>query len=118
MPLLSITHAPLIDIFISYIAHKTDDVLGVVLTCSASATDFPRLAVCRFFLGVFEACINPGFIMITSSWWKTGEQARRIGLWYSAVGFVNIVVVLLFYAVAHVHVRFPLLLKPGLQKDN
>lgn len=76
-----------------------------MLACSASATNFATLAVSRLFMGIFEACINPGFIILTASWWKTEEQARRIGLWYSVVGFVSIVVGLLFYAIAHIEVR-------------
>ena len=82
----------------------TDLFVGIVLACSSAATNFAGLAACRFFLGVFEAPLNPGLIVITSSWWKNEEQARRVGLWYSSAGFVNVIVVLIFYGIAHIHV--------------
>lgn len=92
---------------------NTNLVIGVVLACSSAATNFAGLAACRFLLGVFEAPLNPGLIVITSSWWKTGEQARRVGLWYSSAGFINLVVVLIFYGIAHIHVSFLVLLILG-----
>ncbi len=70
----------------------------------ASATNFATLAVARFFLGVFEACINPGFVIITSSWWKTEDQAGRIGLWYSAAGITGLLFNMLFYAITFIEV--------------
>ncbi|KAM0723527.1 hypothetical protein Q7P37_000514 [Cladosporium fusiforme] len=77
---------------------------GVVLACSGACTSFPGLAVCRFLLGVFEAPLNPGLIVITSAWWKTSEQARRVGVWYSMAGFINLPVAMVFYGLAHVEV--------------
>ncbi|KAJ5623623.1 hypothetical protein N7490_012228 [Penicillium lividum] len=35
------------------------------------------LSAARFFLGVFESCLNPGFVLITSAWWKREEQPAR-----------------------------------------
>ncbi|CAK7212681.1 hypothetical protein SBRCBS47491_001549 [Sporothrix bragantina] len=77
---------------------------GVVLTCAGAATDFAGLATCRVLLGVFEAPLNAGMILVTASWWTKEEQPRRLGLWYSAIGFVNLFVVLIFYGVAHIQV--------------
>ena len=77
---------------------------GVVLTATASATSFPTLAVSRFFLGVFESCINPGFVLITSSWWKREEQTARIGLWYCANGLIGGPAGLIFWGIAHMSV--------------
>lgn len=77
---------------------------GIVLACTGAATNFASLAVCRVLLGIFEAPLNAGMIMITASWWKKEEQPRRLGLWYCSAGFVNLVVVLVFYGVAHIDV--------------
>lgn len=77
---------------------------GVVLAATGSATTFPSLAAARFFLGVFESCLNPGFVLISSSWWKREEQAARIGLWYSANGLASLPAGVLFWAIAHIDV--------------
>ncbi|OBT60919.1 hypothetical protein VE03_10800 [Pseudogymnoascus sp. 23342-1-I1] len=41
---------------------------GVVIACSAAAKDFKSLMVVRFLLGMFESCIQPAFIIMTSMW--------------------------------------------------
>jgi ACS family allantoate permease-like MFS transporter len=62
---------------------------GATLAATGSATRFSTLAVGRFFLGVFESCLNPGFVLITSSWWKREEQTARVALWYCANGLIG-----------------------------
>lgn len=37
---------------------------GVVVACSAAGTSFAPLMVVRFFLGFFEACVQPTFIIM------------------------------------------------------
>ncbi|KKY14254.1 putative allantoate permease [Diplodia seriata] len=37
---------------------------GAVVTCSAAATNWGALMAVRFFLGVFESCVQPAFIII------------------------------------------------------
>ena len=70
-----------------------------------SATNFPQLAAARFFLGVLESCVNPGFVLITSSWWKREEQLTRVGIWYSSNGFIGVPSTMIFYAIEHIKVR-------------
>ncbi|KAJ3953009.1 hypothetical protein N0V92_010534 [Colletotrichum tropicale] len=41
---------------------------GVVIACSAAAKNFAGLMVVRFLLGVFESCVQPAFIIMTSMW--------------------------------------------------
>ncbi|CAK7235589.1 hypothetical protein SBRCBS47491_009347 [Sporothrix bragantina] len=59
---------------------------GVVLSASSSCKSFASLAVARFFLGALESCINPGLILISSSWWTKEEQAFRVPFWAAANG--------------------------------
>lgn len=84
--------------------YSDESSIGVVLAATGSATNFSSLAAARFFLGVFESCLNPGFVLISSSWWKREEQASRIGLWYSANGLASIPAGVLFWAIAHIDV--------------
>lgn len=78
---------------------------GVVLTSMGSCTSFGPFMAARFFLGVFESCLNPGFVLITSSWWKREEQPARIAIWYSANGVISIPAGFIFYGVAHLNAR-------------
>lgn len=75
---------------------------GATLAATGAATNFATLAVGRFFLGVFESCLNPGFVLITSSWWKREEQTARVALWYCANGLVGAPSGLIFYGIAHI----------------
>lgn len=64
---------------------------GVVLTCHASALSFSSFMAVRFFLGVFEAAINPGFILLTGRFYTRKEQVVRTAIWYSMNGWAMIV---------------------------
>ncbi|KAF2163960.1 hypothetical protein M409DRAFT_68203 [Zasmidium cellare ATCC 36951] len=57
---------------------------GIVLMCHAAASDFAGLATARTFLGVFEASINPGTMLLFSRWYRRIEQPLRIGIWVLA----------------------------------
>jgi ACS family allantoate permease-like MFS transporter len=74
-----------------------------------SCTSFKPFVAARFFLGVFESCLNPGFVLITSSWWKREEQPARIAIWYCANGVISIPSGFIFYGIAHLraHGLFP-----------
>ncbi len=55
---------------------------------AVTATSFAGLATSRFFLGLFEAVINPAFVLITSQYYLRDEHALRASIWWSgnAVG--------------------------------
>ncbi|KAF9891356.1 hypothetical protein FE257_004212 [Aspergillus nanangensis] len=55
---------------------------AAVLACHAAATNFTGLMVIRFFLGVTEASVSPGFSLLTSLWYRTSEQPLRHGIWF------------------------------------
>ncbi|KAH8647818.1 major facilitator superfamily transporter allantoate, partial [Xylariales sp. PMI_506] len=77
----------------------------VVLTATGACTSFGSLAACRFLLGVFESCLNPGFVLITSSWWKREEQPARVGIWYAANGIFGAPAGVIFWGIAHISAR-------------
>jgi ACS family allantoate permease-like MFS transporter len=78
---------------------------GVVLTAMGACRSFKPFMAARFFLGVFESCLNPGFVLITSSWWKREEQPARIAIWYCANGVISIPSGFIFYGIAHLRAR-------------
>ncbi|OBT92427.2 hypothetical protein VE01_09290 [Pseudogymnoascus verrucosus] len=59
---------------------------GIVIACSAAAKDFKSLMVVRFLLGMFESCIQPAFIIMTSMWYTKREQTVLTSLWYCMTG--------------------------------
>jgi MFS transporter, ACS family, allantoate permease len=91
-------------IFCHMISPQPNHHVGATLAATGSATKFSTLAAARFFLGIFESCLNPGFILVTSSWWKREEQTARIGLWYCANGLIGAPSGLIFWAIAHMRV--------------
>ncbi|KAI2855308.1 hypothetical protein CBS63078_4802 [Aspergillus niger] len=55
---------------------------GGILMCHAAATNFGGLMAARFFLGVGEAAIAPGFSLITGMFYKREEQPARQSAWF------------------------------------
>lgn len=62
---------------------------GVTALLTIVCTSYEGLVVQRVFLGVLESSISPGFVLITSQWYKKSEQAARLGIWYSATGIFS-----------------------------
>jgi ACS family allantoate permease-like MFS transporter len=63
---------------------------GIVLSCFAAVKNFSGAVAIRFFLGLFEAAVTPGFALFTSQWYTKSEQGARIGIWFSFNGFAQI----------------------------
>ncbi|PYI07560.1 MFS general substrate transporter [Aspergillus sclerotiicarbonarius CBS 121057] len=76
---------------------------GGILMCHAACTNFADLMVVRFFLGVGEAAIAPGFTLITGMFYTRQEQPVRQSAWF----FGNCIAVLLggliAYGIGHIH---------------
>ena len=73
---------------------------GLVLCCMAAVKNFSGAVAVRFFLGVFEAAVTPGFAFFSSQWYTKAEQGTRIGFWFSFNGFAQIFGGLLAYGIA------------------
>lgn len=52
---------------------------GIILMTTPACTSFAGIATNRFFLGMVEAAINPGFILVMSMWYTGQEQPLRLG---------------------------------------
>jgi ACS family allantoate permease-like MFS transporter len=52
-------------------------VWGLVLSSMAAARNFEGALSIRFFLGLFEAAVTPGFVLFTSQWYTRKEQGAR-----------------------------------------
>ena len=63
---------------------------GLVLSCFAAVENYAGAIAIRFFLGVFESAVTPGFALFTSQWYTKKEQGSRTGIWFSFNGFAQI----------------------------
>ncbi|EHK25581.1 uncharacterized protein TRIVIDRAFT_31825 [Trichoderma virens Gv29-8] len=63
---------------------------GIVLMCHGAAKDYAGLMAVRFFLGVTEAAVSPGFSLIIGLFYKREEQPGRMLIWFSGNAVANI----------------------------
>lgn len=73
---------------------------GLVLCCMAATKNFAGAMTVRFFLGVFEAAVTPGFALFTSQWYTIKEQGARTGIWFSCNGWGQIIGGFIAYGIA------------------
>ncbi|KAJ6087045.1 hypothetical protein N7467_005959 [Penicillium canescens] len=73
---------------------------GLILSCFAAAKNYKGAIAIRFFLGVFEAAVTPGFALLTSQWYTRTEQGKRVNIWYSFNGWGQIIGGLVAYGIA------------------
>lgn len=59
---------------------------GIVLCAHAGVHNGAGIITARVFLGLFESSITPGFVILTSQWYKKEEQFARIAYWFSCNG--------------------------------
>ncbi|KAG8354592.1 hypothetical protein FVEN_g7386 [Fusarium venenatum] len=75
---------------------------GLVVAFTASCQNFGGLLLMRFFLGIAEATITPGFMFLTSSWYTRDEMPTRVGIWFSGNSAGGLVASLLAFGVGHI----------------
>ncbi|KAH6670419.1 major facilitator superfamily transporter [Halenospora varia] len=80
---------------------------GGVLMCHAACHDFSGLAAVRTFLGVFEASINPGTMLIFSMWYKRSEQPLRMGIWIGLAGIAYVIAGITSFGIGHIQSSLP-----------
>ncbi|KAJ9133014.1 Major facilitator superfamily transporter allantoate [Pleurostoma richardsiae] len=73
---------------------------GLVLCCMAATKNFAGAMTVRFFLGLFEAAVTPGFALFTSQWYTIREQGFRTGIWFSFNGWGQILGGFVAYGIA------------------
>ena len=66
----------------------------------AAVQSYSGAIAVRFFLGVFEAAVTPGFALFTSQWYTKKEQGIRTGFWFSFNGWGQIFGGLVAYGIA------------------
>lgn len=54
---------------------------GAILALHAACTSFTHLVAVRTLLGIFEACCQPSFLILSSMWYKRDEQTAIVAYW-------------------------------------
>lgn len=78
-------------------------VWGGVLMCHAACTNAAGLMAARFFLGVGEASIAPGFALITGMFYKREEQPARQAAWFIGNSIATVIGGLVAYGIGLIH---------------
>ncbi|RBR06745.1 hypothetical protein FVER53590_12597 [Fusarium verticillioides] len=76
---------------------------GVILTLHAVAHNYASLMVLRFFLGVFESAISPGFSLITGMWYTPHEHVSRHSFWFAGNASASMVGAMIAYGILSYH---------------
>ncbi|KAJ3578983.1 hypothetical protein NPX13_g1582 [Xylaria arbuscula] len=74
---------------------------GATVATSAAANNFAGLIVVRLLLGIFEASVQPAFVLMTNMWYTREEQTILISLWYCMTGVQQMIGGLIAFGVAH-----------------
>ncbi|RMZ84257.1 hypothetical protein DV738_g805, partial [Chaetothyriales sp. CBS 135597] len=77
-------------------------VWGCIMMCHAACKGFIGLLITRFFLGVGEAAVAPGFALITGMFYTRQEQPMRQGGWFIGNALGNIFGGLIAYAIGQI----------------
>ena len=75
---------------------------GIILMTTPACTNFAGIASNRFMLGLVEAAVNPGFVLVMSMWYTAKEQPLRLEIYYCTNGIATMFGGLLGYAIGHI----------------
>ncbi|KAH8819379.1 major facilitator superfamily domain-containing protein [Xylogone sp. PMI_703] len=82
-------------------------VWGILILTTPACTNFAGIASNRFILGMAEAVVNPGFVLVMSMWYQGHEQPLRLEIYYCMNGVAGVFGGLLGYAIGHITTGLP-----------
>ncbi|CAO1618285.1 unnamed protein product [Jaminaea pallidilutea] len=74
---------------------------ALLILAHLGSNSFPGLLVLRFMLGITEGVVTPGFLLLSSAYYKVDEQAVRVGMWFLMNGLAIIFNALVAYGVQY-----------------
>ncbi|RLL93481.1 hypothetical protein CFD26_101905 [Aspergillus turcosus] len=85
----------------------TTIIWGALLMTTPACHNFAGIATNRFLLGLVEAVVNPGFVLLMSMWYTAQEQPLRLEAYYCTNGIATMFGGLIGYAVGHITSGLP-----------
>ncbi|KAJ5150888.1 MFS general substrate transporter [Penicillium canariense] len=85
----------------------TTIIWGGLLMTTPACHNFAGIAINRFLLGLVEAVVNPGFVLMMSMWYTAREQPLRLEAYYCTNGIATMFGGLIGYAVGHISTGLP-----------
>ncbi|KAJ5558641.1 hypothetical protein N7461_002613 [Penicillium sp. DV-2018c] len=85
----------------------TTIIWGCLLMTTPACYNFTGIAINRFLLGMTEAVVTPGFVLMTGMWYTSEEQPLRLEAWYCTNGIATMFGGLIGYAVGHITTGLP-----------
>lgn len=70
--------------------------------CHGASHNFAAQAAARTFLGVFEASINPGTMLLFSMYYSRSEQPLRMGIWIGSAGLGYVIAGIASFGIGHI----------------
>ncbi|WWD22201.1 hypothetical protein CI109_106692 [Kwoniella shandongensis] len=72
---------------------------GVCVLCMAACHNFTQLMAVRTLLGILEAPVTPGFLIIITAWYKLEEQMLRSMAFFAMNSFFSLFILMANYGV-------------------
>ncbi|KAK8846891.1 hypothetical protein IAR55_005981 [Kwoniella newhampshirensis] len=72
---------------------------GVVVLCMAACTNFTQLMAVRTLLGILEAPVTPGFLIIITAWYRREEQMVRSMAFFAMNSFFSLFILMANYGI-------------------
>ncbi|KAF5390246.1 hypothetical protein D9757_002970 [Collybiopsis confluens] len=76
---------------------------GSMSLFTSIAKNFSQIFAIRWFLGIFESAMLPGVVYYLSTFYKRGELASRVGLFYAAAAIAGAFSGLIAFGVFQIH---------------
>jgi ACS family allantoate permease-like MFS transporter len=76
---------------------------GVCILLGITSKSFAGIATSRFFLGLFEATVNPAFVVITSQYYTRKEHSLRSCIWWAGSPIGSFFGDLIAWGIGHGH---------------
>ncbi|KAF9076258.1 MFS general substrate transporter [Rhodocollybia butyracea] len=76
---------------------------GAMSLFTSIAKNFSQVFAIRWFLGIFESAMLPGVVYYLSTFYKRGELASRVGLFYAAASIAGAFSGLIAFGVFHIN---------------
>lgn len=74
---------------------------GIMSICQGVVQSYGALVACRFILGIFEAGLSPGTILLITMYYRREELPWRLAWWYMSGTAAGAFGGLLAYAIAN-----------------